>query len=113
MVSKLLAFAVAALLPACQSQGEVRLDLRFPDSATLAPDVADIGQITLVTYTPDEAPVAETRQVLDPGEPLDMGRIAVGQDMTLALELRAPNTRLLGYGRSPGPMDIAADEVVT
>jgi hypothetical protein len=113
MVSKLLAFAAGALLPACQSQGEVRLDLHYPDSQDLAPITADVGQVTLVTYGPDEAPVAETRQLLDAGEPLDMGRIAVGDGMTLALQLRAPNQRLLAYGRSPDALDVAADQVIT
>jgi len=106
-------FALLALLPACGQDGEVRLDLLFPDSEALAPATASIAEVTLVTYQPDQPPRSETRQLVDPGGPLDMGRLPVADGMTLALELRAPNQRLIGYGRSPGPIDVAGDQVTT
>jgi hypothetical protein len=96
---QLAALAAAALLPACAAEGEVRLDPRFPDVLALAPAAADIGQVTLVSYAPDQAPRSETRQLLDPGETTEPAR-SRSAGMTLAIELRAPNQRLLGYGRS-------------
>jgi hypothetical protein len=84
----------------------------MPELVELSPTESVIGEVSLVTYMPDEAPQSETRQLVDPGAPLSLGRLDVAEGVSLALELRTPNRRLIGYGRSPGTIEVQATETV-
>ncbi len=108
----LLAGALAGLAGGCAADGGVELDLRLPERPELSPTQAEIGSVGLVTYVPDQPPRSETRQISGGATQLSLGRLEIGDGISLAVEMRAPNQRLVGYGRSPGPIDVAADQMV-
>ena len=80
------------------------IDLVLPEDPALSPAGDRIAQLTLVTWAPGEAPESETRAVDDPSAGLEMGVLAGGREVGLAVELRSATQRLLGYGESPLPV---------
>ena len=104
-IADLAAALVAALLLAgCSSGGSMAIDLVMPEDPALAPAGDRVAQLSLVTWEPGEAPRSETRAVDDPAAGLDMGVLAAGREVGLAVELRSATQRLLGYGASPLPV---------
>ncbi len=109
----LLTAVVAGLAGGCAAEGGLELALELPAKAALSPTEAEIGSVGLVTYVPDQAPRSESRQVSGGATTLSMGRLDAGDGISLAVEMRAPNQRLVGYGRSPGPIDVVASQMLT
>lgn len=97
------------LAAACSADGQVELDFLLPETEALSPADAQLAEITVVTTVPDEGRRSESRPI-ERGEPLDLGRIPVGEGIQLAVELRSPTQRLIGYGRGPGPFDVRVGE---
>jgi hypothetical protein len=96
----------------CLAEGSVELDLELAERPELSVGANEVSEISLVTYLPDDTPRSETRQIPDGDRGISMGRMVVADGVSLAIELRTPNRRLVGYGRSPGPVDIEVDSVV-
>ena len=103
--------AAAALATGCGEDGAVRLMFDVPANPALSPAGPQLSEITLVSWLPGETPQAETRLVGDRSQPLDMGRVDVADQIQLAVEMRSATQRLVGYGRSPGPITVRADAV--
>lgn len=104
--------SAVVLCISCLADGSVELDLELAERADLSVGEAEVAEISLVTYLPDDSPRSETRQIAGRDQSLSMGRMEIADGVSLAIELRTPNRRLVGYGRSPGPIDVLADEVV-
>lgn len=83
-----------------------------PADTTLSPAGSQLSEITLVSWLPGETPQAETRQVGDRTESLDMGRVEISDQVRLAVEMRSATQRLVGYGRSAGPITVEPDQIV-
>ncbi len=105
-------FALATLIAAgCAAEGGIEVEFNLPENAALSPAGADLSEITLVSFD-GETTTTTTRRVGDRSTSLEIGRLDVGEGITLSAELRGANQRLLGYGRSPKPITIRADEVI-
>jgi hypothetical protein len=91
----------------------VEITFLLPEADNLSPvgENLTLAEITLVTEVPGEQRRRETRRVLDGSEGFDIGEILIADDVTLAVEMRSPSLRLIGYGRTPEPIDIAPDGV--
>lgn len=83
---------------ACDSSG-VAIELHWPIADDLAPERAQIEEVTLSVLDGTDVAVRIVR-ALESAEWLDMGGIAPGDDLRFTVELRSPTQRLLGYGRS-------------
>jgi hypothetical protein len=88
------------------------IDLVLPEDPALAPAGDRVAELTLVTREAGQPPRSETRAVDDPGSGLDMGVLAAGHEVDVAVELRSATQRLLGYGASPLPVAPDRDTVV-
>ncbi len=99
-------------LAGCVAEGGVEIQFQLPESADLSPAGTDLAEITLFTYLPDGSHRSETRAITDRSQALQMGRMEVSDGVDLAVELRSPTQQLLGYGRSPGAIEVLADQVV-
>jgi hypothetical protein len=97
------------LAAACSAEGQVELEFLLPETEALSPIDSQLAEITVVTTVPEAGRRSETRPI-QRGEPLDLGRIPVGEGIQLAVELRSPTQRLIGYGRGPGPFDVRVGE---
>jgi len=106
-------FASPLLAAACTSGSAMAIDLVLPEDPALSPDGDRVAQLTLVTWEAGQPPRSQTRAVDDPSEGLDMGALAAGREVGVAVELRSATQRLLGYGASPLPVEAGDDTVVT
>lgn len=102
--------AAMVLATACGAEGQVELEFLLPETEALSPIGPQIAEITVVTTMPDQGRRSESRPI-ERGEPLALGNVPVGEGIQLAVELRSPTQRLVGYGRGPGPIDIRVGEV--
>lgn len=109
------ASAVAGLWAAVAcGGGDGRVDLQFdlPEKEELSPIAGDrLTDITLIAWDQDGNQSSATYPVGDPG-PIELGRLPVGAEVTLGVELRAASSRLIGFGRSQGAVAVDADEPV-
>jgi hypothetical protein len=83
-----------------------------PADSDLSPAGPQLSEITLVSWLPGETPQAETRQIGDRTVALDMGSVEIADQVRLAVEMRSATQRLVGYGRSPGPVTVEPDQIV-
>jgi hypothetical protein len=104
----MLALSLAA---GCTSTGGVEVEFLLPAKEDLAPAGLANSEITLVTRDGDSTS-SETRHLIDRADGLDMGNIPVVDGLDLAVELRTPTQRLIGYARAPGPVNVEPDTMV-
>jgi hypothetical protein len=62
----------------------------------------------LIVRSPDGPPRATT-SAIDEGTRFSLGELPVGDDLELEVELRSATQRLVGFGRSKGPIEVSAD----
>ena len=95
----------------CGSSGTVQLELLAPADEALSPLGEQIAEVVLVRSAPGEPTERLIRDVSNGASSVDIGTIEAGDGMSLAVELRAPNQRLVGYGRAP-VLDIAVGQSI-
>jgi hypothetical protein len=110
------ALALSALVGAwapmgCAAEGSVEIVFLLPESESLSPIAGNLAEITVVSTVPGEPPRSEARHVTHGSEEVNIGSVKIADGVTLAVELRSPSKRLIGYGRSAGPIDIEAEGV--
>jgi hypothetical protein len=98
---------LGSLLAGCES-GSVSLDFEMPADTSLVPSAPTT--VTLVAEVPGEPRRTETHQVDADGH-VELGDIAVADDVRVSVELRSATQRVLGYGRS-GPIAVSPQETV-
>jgi hypothetical protein len=77
--------------------GAVDIVLDVPGDTSLAP--AGAATVTLVTQRPGEAARAATSVMADDGT-FDLGKLPVGNDLSVSVILRSSAQRVVGYGRA-------------
>jgi len=92
----------------------VEITFLLPESAELSPIGTNVtlAEVALVTDVPGESPQRFSVPISDGSNGLNLGRLPVADGVRLSVELRAPSQRLIGYGRSPSPVDVVADGVI-
>jgi hypothetical protein len=96
-------------LAGCADSGSISFTLELPADPTLDPFALQVSDLTLVATSGGEPLYSATRPFRGPGESLDFGAVPVGDDVSFALIAAAPSGRVLGYGRTDAPVDLAAD----
>jgi hypothetical protein len=98
-------------LTACDGTGEVSIRFRLPSDAGLSPVDERLAEITLVTTNREGDRSLETREVIDREAGLEMGVLPAGGRLRVAVELRSPAQRLIGFGQSAGEIEVGAGDV--
>ncbi|MCG8425327.1 MAG: hypothetical protein MJE77_46195 [Proteobacteria bacterium] len=86
---------------ACSDSGAVEVTFLFPEAEELSPLGEQIAEVVLIRTAPGTPLQRTQREMAEIGRAIDMGFIEVGEDVRITAELRSPNQRLVGYGRSP------------
>jgi hypothetical protein len=100
---------LAAIPAGCTDGGQVSIRFILPTDAALSPVDKRLAGITLVTRSADGR-AEEHRDVIDPADGLDLGFLTAGDEVELAVELRSPTQRLIGYGRTAGTIEVVAGQ---
>ena len=102
-----------ASLAAC-SEGAVHVRVEVPQNQALSPMQRDPARLTLTTERDGEPPQRETRDTpASPQEaPLNFGEITVGANARVSLLAEAASGRMVGFGRTSTPLEVAAGEVL-
>lgn len=79
----------------------------------MSPDTSEIFEITLVRNAASEPSTRTVHRVPEPNGEISLGRVEAGDELRLAVELRSPNQRLIGYGRSQAGQDVAPGDSLT
>ena len=95
----LAATLVGGVATGCGS-GEVTIVFHAPTVAELSPLGQSIAQVVLTRLAPGEPAERIVREITNPDRGVDFGSIDPGKSVQLAVELRSPTQRLVGYGRS-------------
>lgn len=99
-------------LAACSVDGAIEIELDWPEPE-LRPSASEIFEITLVRTAAGEPSTRTVHRAPAPSGEVSLGTVAPGDDLRLAVELRSPNQRLIGYGRSRAGLDVAAGDSLT
>lgn len=97
------------LVAGCAAEGSVEIRFLLPDD-DLSP-MTGLSEITVITDVPGEPVRRETLLVPADATELTGGTVPIADGVEISVELRAATRRLIGYGRSDGPVDVALDGV--
>lgn len=100
----------ALLVVACGERAEVTLELDVPEDPALDPFALDIGSLTLSAWTEGELLTSATRPFADRAAPPGFGTVPVADAIRFELMAASPGGRVLGFGRSPRPLDVRGDQ---
>ena len=107
------ALSLSCFGTACIGDGAVDIVLLWPDDPALSPSAEQVFEVTLVRTAPGEATQRSVHQVFDSGDAASLGDVDAGEGVRLAVELRSPNQRLIGYGRSHGALSIEPGQSIS
>src|SRR5687767_7523948 len=101
--------AAAAVLGAC-TNGSVRIVVDTPEDPALDPADDRLATITLRAEVDGQEAVVNTRSADGRADGLDLGRVPLGQGVTLSLSAFGAAGQLIGYGRAlPLDVELGAD----
>ena len=111
LVSRLAPLVLVAT--GCTEPGGVELLFELPEKPELSPLTGDrLAQISLITWDETGARTRDTRPLSEPGSGIDLGRLDVGSELTIGVELSSLGGRLIGFGRSTKTIVIDPDETI-
>jgi hypothetical protein len=90
----------------CTTSAGLEIDLAMPDVDTLRP--VNMTAITVIATPRGQAPI-ESTSPLTGASPFAGGELPGNRAVSLSLGLRDVSNRLVGYGESTAPFDIATD----
>ena len=94
----------------CTDSSSLSIELSFPQTEFLSPiEGNEVAEITLeARYGADV--VSLSRSVTDSSKGIDLGNLTEGDEVSIAVELRAANRQILGFGRTPTPVAVSTTE---
>lgn len=96
----------------CGDTGRVALHLDVPEDDALDPFALPVAELTLEAAAAGEIVFKESRAFPGPGETLEFGRLPFGDAMTFELSGMTLADRVVAFGRSTTPADVAdGDEI--
>jgi len=101
------------LADGCAVEGAVSITFLMPEDDNLSPVGTDLtmGQLTLTVQVPGAPPRRTSRRLLDGSTGVDVGTIPIANGVSIAVELRSPSQRLIGFGHTATPFDVDAHGV--
>lgn len=97
----------------CTEPGAVELVFDLPEKAELSPLTGDrLEEISLITWDGAGEQSSETRALSGPGANIDLGRLDIGDELTIGVELRSFGERLIGFGRSTESIVVSGSDVI-
>ena len=101
--------AIASASAACTDAGGLSIRLSLPAAEELSPAAeVPIANVTLVVRDSIGEVERRTRTMSEAGSGLDLGSLSPNEALNVAVELRSVGGQLLGYGRSPAPIEVRA-----
>ena len=99
-------FGIAgAGVSSCTQDASVRIRISAPEDSMLSPLDDRLALVSMQVSGPDFATLIQSRPVVR-GQAIDLGEVPFADDLSIAIMASDSAGRMLGYGRSDGPVSV-------